>query len=380
MPNETSTQVQIGPGAIADPGTPNGRPFLMSRTEWITVQTYVIDVLALPITADAFRKSLGSGAPSDLSDFTPLISAYSSMHDHCEIWQNETFPATVTLATDIANYGTTKAPVYYPPILKEADILTNDPSNAQAKQALAAILDNLSEQAKDYETKAAAVAAAVKTFADQTQADRVVLVGPDGKGGLTKVYNDKYGSTSQDVQELTKELAAQQLVLKGANDEYNHDVVVAATTPTYAWVWPVGTIAAAIVAGIYGKKATDALDRARAAQDKINQLSSKLAADANLMIAINSAEQGLSSINQALAAALPVIQKIQGIWGAIAGDLDNIVNLIETDIRQALPIIMNLGVDEAVAAWKNVAAEANDYRVYANVTMTTSQTASVVNA
>src|SRR4051812_49102351 len=206
MPNETSTQVQIGPGAIADPGTPNGRPFLMSRTEWITVQTYVIDVLALPITADAFRKSLGSGAPSDLSDFTPLISAYSSMHDHCEIWQNETFPATVTLATDIANYGTTKAPVYYPPILKEADILTNDPNNAQAKQALAAILDNLSQQAKDCETKAAAVAAAVKTFADQTQADRVVLVGPDGKGGLTKVYNDKYGSTSQDVQELTKEL------------------------------------------------------------------------------------------------------------------------------------------------------------------------------
>lgn len=370
MPSATATEPQIGPAVLADPGTPNGRPFLMSRTEWITVQTYVIDVLALPTTTDAFGKSLGPGAPSDLSDFKPLIGAYSTMRDHCEVWQNETFPATISLATDIANYGSSKAPVYYPPILKEANILTNDPNNAQAKQALTAILDNLSQQAKDYQTKAGAVAAAVKTFADQTQADRVTLVGTDGKGGLSKVYNDKYGATSQDVQDATKEIAAQKLVLKGANDEYNHDVVVAATSPTYAWVWPVGTIAAAVVAGIYGKRATEALDRARAAQSKINTLSDKLAADANLMVAINAAELGMNSIIQALSAALPVVQKIQGIWGAIAGDLDNIVNLIETDIRQALPVIMNLGVDEAVTAWKNVAAEANDYRVYANVTMT----------
>ena len=120
----------------------------------------------------------------------------------------------------------------------------------------------------------------------------------------------------------------------------SHDVVVAATTPTYVWVWPFGTIAAAVVAGVYGDKAVKALERSRAAQQEINNLSDKLAADAQLMIAINTTEGGITNILDPLNAALPIIQKIQGVWGAIADDLNTIINTIQTNIQEALPIIM----------------------------------------
>jgi len=364
----TEQTYSIAPAAIAESGVANGPAFVLSRPEWIAMQTFVTDALALPITDDAFRTFLGSGAPKDLSDFQKLIEAYGVLNVHVTNWEKTIFPATVDLASDVYQYGTNKAPVFFPPILKEADILTGNPDDEQAKAALKAILDNLQADAQTRADKAGAVAKQIADFAEQIGADKVTLVGPDGKGGFTKYYTDEYGSKSDEVTSLTKEVAAQRLVLQQANDEYNHDVVVAATTPTYAWIWPIGTVAAAITAGIYGKKATEALDRARAAQQKIDTLTATLTADANLLVAINSAEIGIGAIVALLEAALPVIQKIQGVWGGIASDLTAISGLIDTDIRQVPPVIMSLGVDEAVKAWHNVALTADGYRVNAYVT------------
>ncbi|MDQ2837089.1 MAG: alpha-xenorhabdolysin family binary toxin subunit A [Actinomycetota bacterium] len=360
--------LSIGPSTIADPGTDGGPAFTLSGTEWVAIQTYVTDALALPTTDQAFRNSLGSGAPADLSDFTKLIDAYAGINTHVTNWEKNIYPATVALASDVYQYGTNKAPVFYPPILKEADILEKNPDDQHAKDALKAILDNLKADAQSRADKAAVVASQIQDFAGETQADKSILIGPNGDAGLVKYYDDKYGSTSQEVMDLTKEIDAQRLILKAADDEYNHDVVVAATSPTYAWIWPVGTIAAAVVAGIYGDKAVKALDRARAAQAKINTLTDKLTADANMLVAIHSAEIGMNTIVGRLSAALPVIQKIQGVWGGMSADLAAISSMIDTDIRNVPPIIMSLGVDESITAWHNVALAANNYRVNAYVT------------
>lgn len=367
MSNGTQTP-NIGPGAIAQSSVAGGPGFALSATEWLAIQTYVVDALALPTTMDSFKQTLGPGAPGDLSDFQQLVTAYANINSHAGTWQNDTFTASVSLASDIYNYAQ-QAPTYYNPILPLAQTLTNDPTNQQAQAELTAILGVLSKSATTYHDNAAAVVTKIQTFANQTQADKTVLSGTDGKGGLQKYYNDKYGATSADVQNLTKELNSEKTVLDAANAEYNHDVIVAATTPTYAWVWPFGTIAAAIVAGVYGDKAVKALERARAAQQQINTLSDELAADANLMIAINTAESGIGNILAPLNAALPIIQKIQGVWGAIADDLNNIINVIKNNIQEALPIIMNLGVQTAINDWTNVGQEADAYRKNAYITV-----------
>ncbi len=363
----TGQVLNIGPSAIADPGTAGGPGFTLSRPEWVAIQTYSTDALALPTTDETFRKSLGPGAPDNLSDFTQLIEAYKTINGHVTTWDKQVFPASVDLASDVYQYGMTKAPVYYPPILKEADILADNPDDEHAKAALKAILDNLKKDAQDKADRAAGVAKQIGQFAADTESDRITMVGTDGKGGLVKYYDDKYGTTSSEVADLTKEIDAQRQILKAADEEYDHDVVVAATTPTYAWVWPVGTIAAAVVAGVYGKRAVEALDRARAAQAKINELAAKLAADANLLVAIHSAEIGMNTIVRDVTAALPVIQKIQGVWGGMASDLGAISAMIDNDIRNVPAIIMSLGVDEAVKAWHNVALNADAYRVNAYV-------------
>jgi hypothetical protein len=86
------------------------------------------------------------------------------------------------------------------------------------------------------------------------------------------------------------------------------------------------------------------------------------------MVAINSAQFGLNRIVADVAGALPVVQKIRGVWGGLSSDLASISQLIDDDIRNVPPIIMNLGVDEALKAWHNVALNADAYRVNAYVT------------
>ena len=366
--SNTNPTPNIGPGAIANSSTNGGPAFVLSASEWLAIQTYVVDALALPTTMDAFSKSLGPGAPTDLTDFNQLVAAYLTIYGHVNTWQTDTFPKSVSLASDIFNYAQL-APTYYNPILPLAQKLTVNPNDQQSKDELTAILGQLATSASTYHDNAASVVAKIQDFANQTQADKVALSGTDGTGGLKNYYNTKYGATSTDVTNILNQLTAEKMILDAANAEYNHDVIVAATTPTYAWVWPFGTVAAAIVAGVYGDKAVKALERVKAAQQQINNLNSTLAADAQLMIAINSVESGITNILDPLNAALPIIQKIQGVWGAISDDLNSIITLINTNIGQALPIIMNLGVQAALDAWTNVGQEANAYRLNAYITV-----------
>jgi hypothetical protein len=359
----------IGPGDIATSSETGGPAFALSSSEWYAIQSYVLSGLALPTTTDALKTALGSGAPADMSDFIPLLNAYVSINSHVNTWQTDTFPSSVSLASDIHSYSQ-QAPTYYNAILPLAQKLTANPNDQPSLAALTAVLGILSKSATQFQQNAAAVATKIQNFAKQTQSDLVVLSGTDGESGLVKYYNDQYGATSADVENINNQLKAEKLVLDAANEEYNKDVVIASTSPTYAWVFPFGTIAAAVVAGVYGDKAVKALERARAAQQQINSLSAQLVADANLLIVINLIESGIGNILGKLQSALPIIQKIEGVWGAIADDLNNLINLIQNNIADALPIIMNLGVESAITAWTAVGTEADAYRLNAYITVT----------
>jgi len=363
--NETQT-LELGPGVIAKASVAKGPAFILAATEWVAIQTYVINALALPTTAETFKTYLGKGAPSDMAPFASLITAYGNINKHVTTWQKDTFPASISLASDIVNYGK-QAPIYYNPILPLAEKLKKDPNDQESKDTLKGILEVLSKSASDHHIKAKAVAQKIQSFADDTQADKVVLTGVDGSGGLKKEYNDKYGATSKEVTEIKEDLELQAKTLDQANKDYDHYVVVASTTPTYVWVWPFGTVAAAVVAGIYGDKAVKALEKVRATEKKIKDLGEKLAADALLIISVSNASSGISKTSDQIAAALPVIQKIQGVWGAITDDLNNIIQTIDTNIAEALPIIMKLGVQTAIQEWTDVAELANEYRLHANV-------------
>lgn len=359
--------INLGPSAIAQSTVANGPSFALTSSEWLTIQVYVNDGMALPTTLDALKALIGDNAPADMSDFTRLVEAYAELNKHVTHWKNITFPASVSLASDVHAYAQ-MAPIYYEPIIPLAKKLEDNPKDEVAKNQLTALLDVLSKSATTYHDNATSVFNQMQEFANQTQADKVALIGVDGKSGLKKYYEDKYGANSEEVLTLLKDIKAQQIILNAANKEYDHDVVVAATTPTYAWVFippipiPIGLIAASVVAGVYGDKAVKALERARAAARKIKEFNEKLQADFVLMNAIYRTETNISNIINPLLAALPIIQKIQGVWKAIADDLNLLKDVIKNNIEDAAPSVMQYGVKDAIIEWTAVGAAADAYR------------------
>lgn len=348
-------KLSLAPTGMTDPET---NAFVLSRGEWINVQRYVAEAMQLPTTKDALRTYLKGDASLPIDSFTDLLDGYVQMHSHCTTWQNETFPATVNLAADIVAYAN-KANVYFKPLRDAVARLVENPDSARDKQMVSAICDQMIKEADSFASKADVVKNAVTAFANQSSADY------DRLNNLQADYNKRYGEGSTELKDLQAKVEELKKLISDLNDEYNHDVVVAATSPTYAWVFPVGTIAAAIVAGIYGDKAVKALKQIEEMKSQLSGVEEKVAARFKLLNGMKSAIDGMGSISSSLKAALPVIGKIQGLWTAIATDLGTLKGIINGDIRNNLPILMDLGIDLAIVTWTQIGQKADGYRVNA---------------
>jgi hypothetical protein len=69
---------------------------------------------------------------------------------------------------------------------------------------------------------------------------------------------------------------------------------------------------------------------------------------------------------------------MEGLWGAVADDLDGILTTLKDRIEEAPVIVKDLGVQQAIEAWQKLARIANQYR--ANAYITVQSEAAVVNA
>lgn len=350
----------IGPGAL-DTG---GGAFLLSRPEWISVQQYVEASLRLPTDKETLRQGLPAEPPGGMDQFDDLLAAYKGMHDHCQHWRDHSLPDSVSCAADVVHYND-KVPSYYGALRKLLPELEQKSPAKAAVEQFKAILANLSGQAKVYASHAELVRQEMMTFADQSAEDHATIM------PLKEAYEKQLGAESPEIERLTKQLDDDKAELAKWEKEYHDDVVKAATTPTYAWIAPFGTVAAAIVAGVYGKKATDAKSKADGYRKAISGFQDELQAATTLLMDLTSIYNDMVNISGQLKTALPVIQKIQGVWTAIHSDLDNILRIIEEDIGQAQAIIKSLGIEEAIGSWARVAHEADVYRHTAYITVTT---------
>lgn len=357
----TRIQANIGSGNFMPDGD---SPFLLSKPEFIAVQTYVEAGKRLPGKVEELQLKLGI-SKADAEQFSDLIAVYSQVVSHCQYFSDTTFPATVGLASDIVHYNT-KVPIYYGALMPIIEMWQDgrlSPEKAKAK--LAAILANLRTTAQSYAHNAATAKEKIHQFVEDTKQD---------KGNLEPIqqrYKDQYQGEGGEVDTLRKQIEHDKVQIEHWNAKYKHDVAVAASSPAYAWIWPFGTAAAAIVAGVYGKRASDDLDRVHEFQKKLKEARKDLQQAVTLMSDLGLARDSLEGILTELNTALPVLERIEGTWDAIAKDLNNILSVITEDIEEAPVIIKDLGVTTAIEDWAKVAAIAEQYRANAYITVTT---------
>ena len=360
----------LGPHGLKNEGSST---FLLSTQEWLSIQVYVKTALALPITEAAMRQILMLERSDSIEPYQRIIEAYKDIHRHCRNWDETTFPKSIDLASDIVQYSR-QATGYFRSLLPWAMRLVKNPADEEARANLLSTFRRLAGDAARRAAKAKEVADLVTQFSKETEEDqRVIQGGASGGGGLVKYYTDKYSATGEEGTRLQAQLDAARQLLDDASAEYKHDVIVAATTPTYATVPIWGWVAAPVVAGIYTKKALDALESMDRARREIARLEATKRRNTLLIAEIHRAQAGISTIQKAMNAALPCIQRIRGAWEKISADLKDFVENLDENLRLSIiedPGMIAPDVNNAITTWTELGTAADQYRTHAYVQTT----------
>lgn len=350
--------------------------YLLSSAQWAAIEVYAKTALALPVTEELMRQTLLLEKSESIEPFQPILNAYRDIFQHCSVWDHETFPASVNLAGDLAQYSR-YASTYYNEMVPYANRLVKNPNDTEARDKLKTIAQRLTRQAQTRADSAKKVSDAVALFARQTEADQTVIQGTNPKegeeGGLVGYYREKYGSSSTEGKALEAQLQAANRLLQEAKDEYTTDVVVAATTPTYVTVPIFGWVIAPTIAGIYTKKALDALETMDRARREVARLEATIRRNVLLTAEIKRAQTSIGTIRKAMNDALPYIQQIRSAWQSMAGNLGNLVVILETDLADSVkedPGMIQTDIAVALGEWKKIGDEAEEYAKHAYVDVT----------
>lgn len=327
--------------------------YLLSEADWGKVHGFAQAGLRLPTDEGSLRQYIGYGGP-DFGPFVPLVDAYRAIKGRAAQWRDGLFGQVIGMADGIVQYASTTSQSYngLRPLILQLLSAPSPELQAEFERQIAP----LAAAAQQMADQAGATAQAVVAYSQGANADHDRLV------QIINHYNWQFGQTQDQMNDRYRQLEAERLRLEGKIEEYRQAVIVAATTPTYAWIPIIGWIAGGVVAGVYGDKAVKAKAEAEAARDQIVRLQEQVARDRALLDAIQRGQQVTGSVEASLAAALPVIQKMEGVWRAFATDLANVTRLVKEDLAQADPILRDFVTDEALLGWQRLAQVATEYR------------------
>lgn len=356
----------LAPKGLTVPSEGDGQDkFLLQNKEWLKLQRYILSALKVPTTWESLSIRIGS---LDLNDeemknrVKGLLDRYVIVHENVSKWHTKTFPASVDLANDVVHYARASK-TYFGALNKPLEMLMDNEDDERAKKTLKGIVGKLLKDAKKYADKADDVSKEIDDFHNKSTEDEVRLK------ELDNLYQSQYGKGSKNETDLLAKIAETRKLISDLNDKYDKDVVIAATTPTYAWVPVAGIIAAGVVAGIFGAEAVAILKQIKTLDEELDKLEADAKRNSKMMLLSREAHENVSTILPLLQEALPVIAKIRGIWAAMGSDLQNIVRIIDEDIGQAIVWIKDLGIESAIEQWEAVGVMADKYRQSAFVVL-----------
>lgn len=349
----------------------NGKErFILDSEDNLTLQNYLREGMALPSSDDAMKATFYLN-DDQLKDFKDLQKAFGDIKNHCTIFHDVTYKDTVNLASDIVHCSF-EIEGYLGNIIDLVNLfLDGNLSEESAESQISGLLELLIKNIGKYAETGQKVSKSVDDFANETKADDVSMNGSSTTPGLAKIYTDKYGLNNEDIKKLNDDIKEATRELEETTKKYNHDVVVAATTPTYVWVYPFGTIPAAIVAGVYGKRATDAYKKMKDLEEEIKTKTQELQQKTALIAGLALATQQTKEIGDLIKAAIKPIEQIQNCWNSLSSDLSDILKTVQVDIKEAALAIKKVPAQIAIDKWKDVADLANDYRNRAFITSVT---------
>lgn len=345
--------------------------FVLDSVDRLNLQRYLLQGMTLPTDNDALKRAfyLQDGM---LNNFKDLLKAFQDIENHCKTFYDGAYTASVQLSSHIVDFDL-DAKHYLKGIVSIADDYEHGRITAdKAEESVTALINILTKNFDSFINDCNNVCDGINTFLKQTYSDNVVLNGQDGNSGLKKTYTDKYNLNQSRIKELQDKICALQKDLDRATKAYNYDVTVASTTPTYVWIFPFGTIPAAVVAGVYGDRARKAYkgieDIRREIEDATGELNQKMA----MVAGFATSSDCVTNIAGLIKSAITPIEKIKGTWFTLKDELQALDKTVKGDITTLPMCVKSMAVDKAVEEWDKVAKDADQYRRTAFITQVSS--------
>ncbi|TRM63172.1 hypothetical protein BD626DRAFT_548150 [Schizophyllum amplum] len=303
---------------------------------------YVWSGVLLPCTEAKYqdRVQLSPGLATSLSGvITPLVAAFKTTQGHCQKFKDITYPSIVALSSDVYDYaqnaGGTSTSSYYVVIFNSVRALataTTKEDKDRLKGTIGGLVDMQVESIGELVTRCQACVDSLRAFEGETKDDQSVLK------ERSKAINAKLTR----LQDLRDELKAKQ-------DEYEQGYRMHELT--YAWVFPVGTIIAASMAGVYGAQADTLYDRIDKVRELITDSEGKVRDRERTIASLESIDMDLDEILALIDPAVTAIQKMMGVWESISGDLTKLKDMANKDVRKANQFIADTVEAKVLEKW-----------------------------
>ena len=224
--------------------------FLLSEEEWIKLNMLARSASTLPVTQESMRKRFYmSNYVAFDGVYQDLLSNYQNINHISSDWLGDSGyrDKMITLVENLIEYSH-EVNDSSTGMLQQTQLIVEAAENAdylafeRAKADLLAILEAMLEDATRYYQDADSLGNGLTDFINSLDVQVQDL--------------DRLQSSNQDIlendgSEASGEIDALKQRIDELNSEYRKWVTVAATTPTYAWIFPFGTIAAISTAGAF---------------------------------------------------------------------------------------------------------------------------------
>ncbi|THV47438.1 hypothetical protein BGAL_0310g00010 [Botrytis galanthina] len=259
----------------------------------------------------------------------PLLDVYKPCQAHCQDFKDNVYGNIVDLSHAVKDYahtaGGTAGGSFYANIIKYGNLLYDELQKPTAQQdqanvtnyrdAVTQLVDTEIDTITKLQGKAAKAKQDLMTFQQHCMEDQTAL---DAQNTLiTTALTGDNGDLTQTQAQLISDKAE----LSADQDEYKEDIIIAATAITYVWCYPIGTIIAGAIMGVYGARAAKMKATIDAIKELIEDDNDKIAADKNLIADLGLIKDDLRSLIAKIDVAVQALEGFVSVWGNIAGDL-----------------------------------------------------------
>jgi Bacillus haemolytic enterotoxin (HBL) len=344
--------------------------FVIAKEEQYKIQSYVESGIQSPATNNGMKLEIekilrAAGKETKVTDeeveqFSELISNYKGVKEHCSDFKTRIYPKSVQMADNLSFYGSNTCLVYKDILDTAKNWLDGITPADQAKAEINDFAGTLKITAESYARKVDEVKGDFVQFLLDTQSDET------GLKGTKNLYDTRFNLSEGEIKTLQDGINSINAKIQMLQEEYNKAVTITSTTPLYYLACPLLfiyiSVPVAVVAGIYGKQATDLLSQIEGERQKLAAQTETLQKRVALKAILEAGNNGLQGLLKKLEDALPVLDKIKGLWKALATQATEIPQVIETNVLNGSLVEIDTAYYDLIDRWKILSSAAGQYR------------------